>query len=268
MRHATGFLVLATVFAISPAAHADVVVATSLNLTQLQILPSAGSLLVLSPFTASANTQAQDDLSGVSSDFQQMDDGATSASAGTAFASASASASAPALAGGAASGVNITGATAFASSTGQGGLGEDFGGTGEFEIVDSSNPNPTNVSVTFNAFLSGLQSLFTDAQGQFATSEIVFNLLLPDIGSDALFLDNPLSIGTNSSLLSPLDTMLTTTLTLQTNTEYALIAEVDAESSGLNITPEPSFFSGSVVIVCSALLVRRARKKRTGVLPS
>jgi len=122
------------------------------------------------------------------------------------------------------------------------------------------------VNVTFNATLNGSQSLFTDSEGQFAASEIVFNFLLPDFGN-VLFLDNPLSIGPNSLLVSPLSTTLTNTLVLQTNTRYALIAEVDAESSGLNITPEPSFFSAAVVIFCGVVLVSRVRKKHPAIPP-
>jgi hypothetical protein len=189
--------------------------------------------------------------------FSQVNDSATSASCASAFASASGAASSTAdlvssLAASASSGVNIPGATnSFAESTGLGGLGGDFGGTGLFEILDSSNPTPSAVSVTFTATLSGDQTLTTDADGAFATSEIVFSLLLPAInsGNPIIFLDNPLCIGNspgntclNSSpgtVNSPYSNVLTDTVQLMTNTDYTLIAETDAESSGFNV-PEPS----------------------------
>jgi hypothetical protein len=122
-----------------------------------------------------------------------------------------------------------------------------LGGTGLFEIV---SPSTTTVNVTFTATLSGDQTLTTDADGEFATSEIVFSLLLPDIsGTPIIFIDSPLCIGTPpgstclasspSTLNSPYSNILTSTVQLNTNTDYTLIAEADAESSGFNV-PEPS----------------------------
>ncbi len=245
MDRTIGLLVLGIGLGFPTAAPAGVIVQTSLNLNTLQISPSFGVVQIVSPFSASANAQAQDDLSGSNSAFNQVVDGSTPLTAvATAFASAGAYASSSGdltslLTAYALSGVDI-GATSSASSTGQGGLGGDFGGSGLFEIFDSSNPSPSNVNVTFTASLSGSQSLATDAFGQSATSEIVFNLFLPDIGATPLFLDNPLSIGPGSSLAAPYSGTLTGAVTLQTNTDYTLIAEVDAESSGLNLTPEPS----------------------------
>jgi hypothetical protein len=257
MRRVIGFLALSIAAGFSTtAARADVMVSTSLSLTELQISPSTGSVVLLSPFTASVNMFALDDLSGVDSYYNQVIDSATSATVATAFASAGAAASSTgdlvsSLAASASSGVNIPGATnSFAESTGQGGLGGDFGGTGLFEILDTSNPTPSDVNVTFSATLSGDQTLTTDADGEYATSEIVFSLLLPDIsGTPIIFIDNPICIGTPpgstciasspSTLNSPYSNTLTDTVQLLTNTGYTLIAEADAESSGLNV-PEPS----------------------------
>jgi hypothetical protein len=201
MRRAIEFLAWIIAIGFSPtAARADVFVATSLDVTSFGISPSIGPVMLLSPFTASANAQAQNDLSGFNFQINQAND------------------------------------TSTASSTGQGGLGGDFGGTGSFEIVSASN---TPVDVTFSATLSGSQTLTTDAYGDFATSEIVFNLVLPDIGSTVLFQDNPLSMGPSATLVSSYSNTLTNTVSLQTNTDYTFIAEADAESSGLNV-PEPS----------------------------
>jgi hypothetical protein len=53
MRRATCFLALSIAVGISStAARADVMVATSLSLTQLQILPSFGMVEIQSPFSA------------------------------------------------------------------------------------------------------------------------------------------------------------------------------------------------------------------------
>lgn len=203
-------------------------------------------------------------MSGSNSQFNQVNDSSTSVTAPTSLASASAAASSLSdtvslLAASASSGVNIPGVTASASSTGQGGLGGDFGGTGLFEIISASN---TSVNVTFSAKLSGSQSLTTNAFGQSATSEIIFNLLLPDIGSVVFFLDNPLSIGPSASLVDPLSTTLINTVTLQTNTDYTLIAEADAESSGLNTIPEPSSFFLTAFGFFAVLFAGRALRNR------
>jgi hypothetical protein len=270
MRRAIGLLVFSIALGFfSTAARADVFVATSLDVPSFGISPSIGSVMLLSPFTASANAEAQDDLSGFNFQFNQANDTSTSStSAATAFASASAAASTASdavgsLSASASSGINIPGATSsFASSTGQGGLGGDFGGTGLFEILSTSN---TSVDVTFSATLSGSQTLTTDAYGDFATSEIVFNLVLPDIGSTVLFLDNPLSIGPSATLVSSYSNTLTNTVSLQTNTDYTFIAEADAESSGLNV-PEPSalFLTAfvSLAVLFSGRCWRRQRESR------
>jgi hypothetical protein len=134
------------------------------------------------------------------------------------------------LAASAASGINIPEVNSSASSTGQGGLGGDLGGTGLFEVYHSSNSSPSNVNATFSAALSGNQSLTTDQYGQSATYEIIFTLFLPDIGTTVLFLENPAggySIGPSTSINAPYSNTLTGSVTLQTNTGYTLIAEVD-----------------------------------------
>jgi hypothetical protein len=261
------FLTVIATLTLCSAVKADVVVISSLSLSQLQIVPTSGTLQILSPFSASANAQAQDDISGMNSQFNQVNDSATSAAAATAFAIASGAASSVSLTASAASGVNIPEITSFASSTGQSGLGVDFGGTGQFEIVSPSN---TTVTTSFNAGFTGAQSLTTTGGGQFATSEIIFNLMLPDLGSNSsvLFYDNPLSIGPNGMLMGSFSNTLMSSVDLQTNTPYSLLLEVDAESSGYNFVPEPSysFLTGcSFFVILLAGGVWRAKLARKSV---
>lgn len=245
MRCATGLLVLSVAVGfITTSARADVVINTSLNLTQFQILPTFGTLSILPGLSASAYANAEDSLGGFSQQSDPPVPGGpptvlASASALTTLANANASASTVSLTAGASSGVNIVGPSAFdtsASSTGQGGF------QGSFEIL-SLTPTPAPVSVTFTAALMGYQSLTTDMAGVGLNSEIIFNLILPGMGpagTTVLFLDNPLSVGPGSSLVSPYSNSLTNTISLLTNTDYTLIAGVDAESAGLNYAPEPS----------------------------
>jgi hypothetical protein len=231
MSSATGSLVLAVLFAFPVSLRADVIVSTSLSLTGLQISPSSGTLQILSPLTASAFAQAQDSLGGLDQQFNSVDDGTTSASALTLLASASGAASAPLLHANAGSGVNISGLEAAASSVGRGSL------QGSFEITGATAP----VNVQFQAMLQGDQSLSTPGTGQSATSEVIFTLILPDLPNQPLlFFDNPLTIGANDSGSNTTSPTLTASVTLQPNTEYSLITEVDAESSGQNAIPEPS----------------------------
>jgi hypothetical protein len=245
-------------------ARAGVLVATTINLTHLQINPASGTFQLVSPFNVGAFAQAQDSLGGFSQQFNSVDDGSTSAVASTSLASASGSASALSLMANSFSGVNI-GTAAFASSVGQGALGPAFGtGQGFFEIFDGLNPTPTAVNVNFSATLSINQFLLTDASGVFASSETIFQLILPDLPNQPLlFFDNPITIGPSDSASFISNPTLTGSVTLQTNTQYTLIAEVDSESSGLNTVPEPSLIllDGLGAAMLCAWLRKRNRNK-------
>jgi len=233
---------------------ADVIVSSSINLTGLSISPASGSVSIISPFAASAFAQAQDSLGGFANQFNTVNDTATSASAATSLASGSAAASVPGLTASAASGVNISHVTASASGSGNGGPGSLAGLS---EITGTTGM----VNVTLSAPLTGNQSLTTNDGGQTASSEIIFSLLLPDIDSSnpELFYDNPLTIGPNSTLVSPLSTTLTTSVSLMANTQYTLIVDVDAESSGLNIVPEPSLFVITALGLIGLSVLRRRK---------
>jgi hypothetical protein len=230
---------------------ADAVVTTSLALTRLQILPAAGAVQLLSPWTAFVFAQAEDSLGGLDASTSSVFDSGTSVTATTALANASTAASFPALNESTASGINIS-TVASASSSGQGQL------SGSFEIVGATGP----VRVVFNALLASNQSLSTSGGGISASSETVFNLLSPDLngGSSFLFFDNPLTIGANSSTSDSASPTLTTSLMLDSNTPYFLIAGVDAESSGRNI-PEPSLLV-AVAFGLAALVLARFRRRR------
>jgi hypothetical protein len=223
---------------LSVTAQAGVISSSMISLSQLQIVPATGTLQVQSPLTASAFGQAQDSLGGSDQHFNTVDDSATSASGNTALASGNGAASAPSRTASAASAVNIS-VDASASATGQGGLGPAFGsGSGMFQIQNATN---TSVSVAFSALLNINQFLQTDSQGVFAFSEVIFQLVLPDLPDQPLlFFDNPITIGPSATSSFTSSPTLTNTVTLQTNTLYTLIALVDAESSGLNSVPEPS----------------------------
>jgi hypothetical protein len=243
----------AILFFCSIVIQADVIVSTSLSLAGLAITPASGSVQLQTPFSASAFAQAQDSLGGSSQQFNTINDGATSASASTSLGNANAAASVPGLTATASSGVNIPEISASATATANGGPGSLMG---SFEIVGTSGP----VSVDFAASLSGNQSLLTDGGGESAKSEIAFSLLLPDVSSSPLlFYDNSLSIGPDSFLISPYGNTLSDSVVLQANTPYLLIGNVDSESSGLNVVPEPSL----AVLTALALLTLWFARRRT-----
>lgn len=232
---------------------ADVIVSSSISLNGLSITPMSGSVMFIPPLAASAFAEAEDSLGGFDQQFNTANDSATSATAATTLASANTTASAPLLTASATSGVNIAGITASASSGANGGPGSFIG---VFEITGAAGM----VHVNFSAPLTGTQYLTTNGGGQTASSEITFYLLLPDISSSPeLFYDNPLTIGPDSTSVSPLSQTLSASVMLQTNTQYNLIVDVDAESSGLNITPEPSLFTLTALGLLGVFVARRRR---------
>jgi hypothetical protein len=253
-------LILCFALGLYPAvARADVVIDSSLSLTQLQILPSAGSIQFLSPFNASAFTQVFDSLGGADQQFNSVDDGATSASASTTLADATAAASALSMTASTNAGVNIPQITADAGTA----PGSPYGLLqGFFEIVGATGP----ISVQLKASLLMHQSLSTSGYGQAATSEAIFDLLLPDISGDPiLFFDDLRSIGPNDSIAISSSPTLSGFVTLQANTPYYLIANTDPDVFGSSSVPEPSsFWLLLTVLGVGALSIeRRERLRRT-----
>jgi hypothetical protein len=263
MNKATGRVVLGFALLISPAAaRAEVDVTTSMKLIQLQILAPAGySLMIFPGVLATASATAQDSLGGNDGQSNTVPDGNTSASAMTTLASAGATASAPSLAATADSAVHIPQpVSASASSSAN---GDPFGSlNGSFEIVGAMGP----VSVTLTAMLDYNQFLQTTGDGQSATSEVIFNLVLPDLDPNLnpiLFFDNLFAIGPNDFKSQSGIPTLSNSVMLDANTPYSFIADVDAESSGLNV-PEPSswILSLTVFVLIALLFSRRERTRR------
>lgn len=254
-------------FCLTPGLLADVVVDTSLGLTKLQI-GTPGFSVQISGVTASAFASVFDGLDGpcsatgsitVSCAGFDSGSGTASATASQGAASAAGSADASALTANASSKVSIPGGLIDTAGTNASSPYGDLSGT--FEIL-SSSPGSKPVTVDFSAALSGNQSLFLDNNGVFATSEVIFNLLVN--GNSELFLDSPLSRSTAGTTVHPISaTLKNSDSTLLTNTVYSFDAQVDAESFGAN-APEPSFFvfTGMGLL---ALPITRAvsRRKRT-----
>jgi len=84
---------------------------------------------------------------------------------------------------------------------------------------------------------------------------------IPNPALPLLFFDNPLSIGPNQNVSNATTQTLADSVSLQTNTQYMLIAEVDSESSGQNVVPEPSTVILLGTTVAGFLLRERLRRR-------
>jgi len=202
---------------------------SQISFSNLQIIPTSGTVVLLDSWEADAFAQAQNSLGQLANQFNTSIGGATAADAAVNFATGHADASAVTLGAHANSSVTIPGmTTAQAISTGRGTLSDSFfitGGTG-------------NVQVTFSVNLSGTLNVFTDAFGRLAQTETIFDLELD--GTSVLFRDDPLSIGPNSSATLPFSQTLQNTLTLQFDNPSFILAQIDSESEGINRVSEPS----------------------------
>lgn len=272
MRHSFRWTVFGVIVSCFPAMlQADVVVKTFVSLEQLQILPSSGSVVFLSPWTAQVAVHAEDSISGVDERSGSVTDSSLVLSAATALANADGAASTASVpySATARSGVNIPEINASASSFSNGDAGfPAYSLFGDFEITGATGP----VTVVFQAPLAIDQQVITSGGGVKAFSEASFQLYSPDFTSGGsntlLFFDNILSIGPNDQQTYSNSPVLATpsagpdAITLDANTPYFLGAQVDAESMGLNQTPEPSFFVITGLGIGALLLVRKIRHGR------
>lgn len=239
---------------------ADVMVSTSVSLTQLTITPETGLLEFIQPLNsppgcvsaslcATSFVQALDSLGGFDQNYVVADNSTASATAVTALANATGTASALSRTASAASGVHISGIEASASSAA---FGSPASLVGTFEVT-------TATVVNILATIATDQTLLTDFFGVSAFSEAIFSIQL-DNGDIPVFFDNPLTIGPSSSLSAPQNMTLTgATSILQPGTAYSLFIQTDAESSGVNSqVPEPP---ASFLLLTALGLLSLVRRK-------
>ena len=226
--------------------YATAIATSTLSFSNLRISPAAGSFAFVDldgngapdPWTLEAFADARNSL-GESATMNPMQPGPGTAKAdaivtfadGHGMASALASPPALNVTGSASSNINLPGCdVSWASSTGRGRLSNTFmltGGTGA-------------VAVQFGADLTGGLQVMTDACGVLAETEVFFSL---EVDGDPTLFPDPiplLSIGPSDSDTLSVSQSLSKTLTLQFDTPYFLLLEVDSESRGVNAVPEPS----------------------------
>jgi hypothetical protein len=241
---------------------ADVMVSTSIGLSQLTITPQSGSIQFVTPqnsppgctspsLCATAFAQASDSLGGFDQQYNVADNGTATAKAFT-LANATATASVPTLKASANSAVNIVGLEASASSSA---LGNPASFVGTFMVT-------VDTTLEISAMLTIDQSLFTDSAGLFASSETIFSVQL-DNGDIPVFFDNPMSIGPNGSAALMQNLTLTgSTSMLLANADYSIFIQTDAESSGATMVPEPSASCLLVTVMGLSGLMRARRAHR------
>jgi hypothetical protein len=234
-------------------AQATAISFSDITVSNLQVAPASGSI-VFDVFTTYAFAQAQNSLGELNASFDAQS--GLPAQADTFVTWADAHAFAGGTQWSASSNVNLSGGSNFARSAGQGLWSNMFmitGGTG-------------TVTVNVSADVSGQLSLLTDAAGQVAQTETIFNLLLD--GFPILFLDQLQSIGPNDSFYSLFANTLTNSVDLQFDTPYSLLLRVDSESETINAAPIPEPSTVTMVgLGLGAVLARRRRLRASRHLP-
>jgi len=243
------FLLLSTLFFSAPRiVYATAIAFSDIAFFNLQITPSVGSIQFLDLWTAEAFAQASNSLGQRDQAFDFSVGGVAVANAAVTFANGHADASALNLTAIATSAVNIPGAQeAQASSVGLGTLFNSFiitGGTGPVEVG-------------FSADIAGLLNVFTDETGLRARTRTIFALELD--GTPILFHDLFLDVGPNSASTLAFSQILFATLSLQFNTPFFILAQVDSESLGIN-TPIPEPSTITLMLVGLGALAGFARK--------
>jgi len=268
------------IFVLCPAVRADVSVSTSLSLSSLTITPitTSGSFGINYLTYGSAYASAEDSFSS-NSNYDSFDDPSQTGTVSSDLASASATASTSLFTAHVTGGVSIPGTlNAYANTEAQGYPAAIFS---EYEIVDNNPLAPlyesVNVSLSASATLSYNQSLTTDSFGSSASSEVEFELDMPDVETQVscasppcayvplLAFANPLTIGPSATAAAGFNTPFTlsntsSSVSLTTDTPYFITIEADAESSGIN-TPEPGYYlllaAGLSLLFVSARRFRR-----------
>ena len=228
-------------------AHAGVIANAQISLKQLQIVPSAGTLTFMEPWMAEAFAQGQNSLGELDQNFDGP--GSTASATGiVTYVAASGAGDANLVTAGASSLLHIPGQDlAAANGTGRGTL------TSTFEITGGSG----SVNVQYLANVTRILTLSTDAFGLLAGGEVVFTLSRD--GNDVLFSDDVNSVGASSSFNSTISGTQSQSELLMYNTPYSLLVEVDAESQGINTSPEPATLGLTIVPLALAFGARRLK---------
>jgi hypothetical protein len=239
----------------SATAYADAIAITSGSLSNIQIVPTSGTVVFTTPSATAAGAVVSDGFDDSSNRMESPTRSEASLNLG--FANAAAVSDLTNFSLSANSSVILSGCRCQFETEGQAFLSQSFmitGGSG-------------NVAVNLSALLSSMQSVMTDQFSLFAASSVIFNLQVLN-ASDFSPVHN-FSFRNRFSVLPPdnssimeFERQLSEAFTLQFGTEYSLRASTFANSEAAQSEiPEPA----SVVLLVSGLgfMAGFVKKRRT-----
>jgi hypothetical protein len=228
----TCVLVLGLLLGASSSAYADAISITSVSLSNVQLVPTSGTIVFFLPqFSPGTRAFARATNSLGEESVQASESLTTSqATANVTFASASALSNFTNFSFSANSNVMLSGCNCSAFSVGQTFLLESFmitGGSG-------------TVTLNVSALLQTMQTVMTDQFGLLAESNIFVGLSVSN--ADHFSFDSSLRIGPNSSMDRETEEQLSRALTLEFGKEYSLFLTLGGNSIAENQAeiPEPA----------------------------
>ena len=253
LRSFVQILLLGLLLGTSSSAYADAISSTSVSLTNLQIVPTSGTIVFFLPEFSPGTRAFARAINSFGEESVEVAESLTSsqANAHVTFAGASALSDFTNFSFNANSNLMLSDCLCSAFSVGQAFLLESFmitGGTG-------------TVTVNVSALLQTMQTVMTEQTGLLAESNIFVGLTVGNL-TDHFSFDSALRIGPNSLMNRETQEQLSRTLTLEFGKEYSLSLSLSANSIGAEV-PEPA----TVVLLVSGLgfMARFVKKRRMRV---
>lgn len=231
LRNFVQILLLVLVLGTSSNAFADTIAITEVSLSNLQIIPTTGTVVISPPLVGNATAAGAAAINTLDDEGADFEEGPTRSEANTSitFATVNAVSDFTTLALSANTNVMLPGCRCEAETEANAALRLSF------MIVGGTGP----VDVTLSALTETLQNLVRDQFSTFAVSEIRITLNL--IGVETFSFDSLLRIGPNEMLSLETQRLISEVVTLQFNQEYNLLVHLNAVArAGENEIPEPA----------------------------